>query len=400
MNIVLVMTQSLDSPSGLGRYSPLARELSHMGHTVEILALHYDWANWPRKSFVDAGVRVIYAGQMHVRKSSSRKTYFGPGQLVWVSLTSTLKLARAVTRSKADVIQLCKPQPINALAVKFGRRGRPVFCDCDDYEAQTNRFSSEWQRRVVTHFEDGVVRYAAGLTVNTRFTFERYVALGFPARRIKYVPNGVERARFTKAVNAAQLRQKWQIAESDPVIGYVGTIGLLSHPVDLLLAAFAQVVPVMPKARLLLVGGGEDFDRAQALARQLNIDQRTLFTGRVAPDEVPDYFAVSTITVDPVRDDLIARARSPLKVLESLALGVPVVTGDVGDRRELLRDGQLGLLVQPGDSDALAAGLLTLLQHPRQRTEMARAALAQRERWYWDRLAHDFAQVYNLPASR
>ena len=390
------MTQSLDSPSGLGRYDPLARELSHLGRTVEVLALHHDWANLPCKSFVEAGVRVVYAGQMHVRKSGSRKTYFGPGQLLWVSLAATLRLAWTVARSRADVIQLCKPQPINALAVKLGRRGRPVFCDCDDYEAQTNRFSGEWQRRVVTHFEDGVMRYAAGLTVNTRFTFERYTALGFPSQRIKYVPNGVERTRFTKTTNAAQLRKKWQIAEADPVIVYVGTIGLLSHPVDLLLAAFAQVVQIMPNAQLLMVGGGEDFDRVQDLARQLNIDRRTLFTGRVAPDEVPDYLVLATVTVDPVRDDLIARARSPLKVLESLAMGVPVVTGDVGDRRELLRDGQLGMLVQPGDSDALAAGLLTLLQQPRQRTEMARAALAQRERWYWDHLVHDFAQVYEV----
>ncbi len=394
LKIALVMTQSLDSPSGLGRYGPLARELTRLGHSIEVLALHYDWANLSRKTFVEAGVSVTYAGQMHVRKAGSRKTYFGPGQLLWVSLTSTLNLARAVARSQADVIQLCKPQPINALAVKLGRRERPVFCDCDDYEAQTNRFSGEWQRRVVTYFEDGVARYAAGLTVNTRFSFERYVALGFPSQHIKYVPNGVERSRFARTTQTAHLRKKWQLAEVEPMIVYVGTIGLLSHPVDLLLAAFAQVVQVVPKARLMLVGGGEDFDRVQDLARQLNIDRQMIFTGRVAPDEVPDYYALATVTVDPVQDDLIAQARSPLKVLESLAMGTPVITGDVGDRRELLQCGQLGVLVKPGDSQALAAGLLDVLRQPERRADLARAALAQRERWYWDQLVHDFVQVY------
>jgi glycosyltransferase involved in cell wall biosynthesis len=390
------MTQSLDSPSGLGRYGPLARELTRLGHSVEVLALHYDWANLPHKSFNEAGVSVTYAGQMHVRKAGSRKTYYSPGQLIWVSLSSAAKLARAVARSQADVIQLCKPQPINVLAVKVGRRGRPVYCDCDDYEAQTNRFTGEWQRRIVTYFEDGVVRYAAGLTVNTRFSFQRYVALGYSAQRIQYVPNGVERSRFVKATRVAQLRKKWQISESDPLIVYVGTIGLLSHPVDLLLAAFAQVVRVVPNARLMLVGGGEDFDRVQALARQLNLDRHTLFVGRVEPNEVPDYYALATVTVDPVQNDLIAQARSPLKVLESLAMGVPVVTGEVGDRGELLQSGQLGVLVKPGDSQSLADGVLSVLQQPARRADLAHAALAQRERWYWDQLVHTFVQIYEV----
>ncbi len=68
------------------------------------------------------------------------------------------------------------------------------------------------------------------------------------------------------------------------------------------------------------------------------------------------------VSVEPVYDDLAARARSPLKILESLAVGTPVVAGDVGDRREMLYDGQAGLLVKPGDSDALATGILALLQ--------------------------------------
>jgi glycosyltransferase involved in cell wall biosynthesis len=396
MHIAWVLTQSLESPSGLGRYWPLAQELARLGQQVSIIAPHHNWTTEVPRHTVREGVDVWCSGQMHVRKIGSRKEYFSPTQLLILALREAVASARLLRRLNPDVIQLGKPQPINVVAAKLARRGQPVFCDCDDYEAQTNRFSGDWQRRVVTYFEDGVAQYAAGLTVNTRFTFARYVALGFPAQRIRYVPNGVDRARFARTIQAAQLRKKWQIAESDPVIVYVGTLGLQSHPVDLLLTAFQQVVQVVPQARLLMVGGGEDFDRVQNLARQLNIDQATCFTGRVAPEEVPDYFSLATVSVDPVRDDLIAKARSPLKVLESLAVGVPVVTGDVGDRREMLRDGQLGVLVSAGDSPALAVGLLTLLQHPERRAAMARAARAQCEHWYWDQLVHDFSKIYEV----
>lgn len=394
MKIVFVLTQSLDSPSGLGRYGPLARELACMGHSVEVLALHYAWAQLPCKTFVESGVRVSYAGQMHVHKEGARKFYFGPGRLLLISLASTLRLAHTLAMSEADVIHLCKPQPVNALAVKLGRRGRPVFCDCDDYEAQTNRFSGKWQQWIVQHYEDDVVHYVAGLTVNTQFTLERYGLLGFPQQRIVYVPNGVERARFTKLPDMGELRRQWQINENDPLIIYVGTLGVLSHPVDLLLEAFCKVLDQLPGAKLMLVGGGEDYDTLINRTQELGIAGRTCFTGRVLPVDVPGYLAMAKVSVDPVRDNMIARARSPLKVLESLTVGVPVVTSDVGDRRMLLKDGELGVLVSPGDPQALAEGLLAILQNPTERMRMAQAAMACREQWYWDRLVSDFVQVY------
>jgi phosphatidylinositol alpha-mannosyltransferase len=73
-----------------------------------------------------------------------------------------------------------------------------------------------------------------------------------------------------------------------------------------------------------------------------------------------------------------------------------VVTGDVGDRHTLLGNGELGVLVPPGDSQALADGLLFLLHDQNARTRLARAALACREQWYWDRLVRDFVQVYAI----
>ena len=110
---------------------------------------------------------------------------------------------------------------------------------------------------------------------------------------------------------------------------------------------------------------------------------------------MPPTLALASVTVDPVHDNLVAQARSPLKVVESLAAGTPVVTGDIGDRREMLHNGRLGMLVEPGSSVALANGILHLLAEDQLRQEMARDALALREQWYWDRLVHDFLKVYN-----
>ena len=331
---------------------------------------------------------------MHIRKEGPRKLYFSPGRLLLVSLASTLRLAAALWKSDAEIIQLCKPQPINALAARLGRRGRPIYCDCDDYEAGSNRFGSAWQRRIVQRFEDDVVSYAAGLTVNTRFTFNRYSEMGYPSDRIIYVPNGVERGRFETPHDLAPLRQRWGLAAGTPVVAYVGTLSILSHAVDLLLEAFAIVSAQLPRARLLLVGGGEDYDKLQALSAQLGIAGQTIFAGRLPSSEIPAVLSLATVSTDPVRDDPVAAARSPLKVVESLAVGTPVITGNIGDRSAMLADGALGILVQPGDSRSLAHGIVSLLQSPELRAQMTQASLLRREKWYWDRLAGDFAQIY------
>jgi glycosyltransferase involved in cell wall biosynthesis len=400
MHVAFLMTQSLESPSGLGRFGPIARQLAALGHQVEIIALHPDWHAVPQRTFRDAGVDVRYVGQMHVRKSGPRKMYYGPVKLLALSLASTLRMARALAYSKADVIQLCKPQPYNVLAARIAGRGRPLYCDCDDYEAETNRFSGQWQQRIVSYFEDGIIGYVRAITANTRFTEQRYATLGFPRERILYVPNGVERARFEQPPDLANLKRYMDpgglIRWKDPIILYAGSLGMVSHAVDLLLAAFQEVRVALPVAQLLLVGGGEDYDRLRTLSQELGISEGTVFAGRVAPQDMPGCYMLASISVDPVRDDLTARARSPLKIVESLVCGTPVVTSAVGDRFDMLNGGELGLLVPAGDASSLAAGLVQILSDEAGRAHMMQQALAQRERWYWDRLIDRFTGILQM----
>ena len=118
------------------------------------------------------------------------------------------------------------------------------------------------------------------------------------------------------------------------------------------------------------------------------------FVGRVPPDQGPPYYLLADASVDPVCDDLAGRARSPLKVVESLVSGTPVVTSDVGDRRELLGDPPAGLLAAPGDAQSLAAAIDKVLWNPGLADTLKRRGQERVQLFDWERLVKDFVRVY------
>ncbi len=152
----------------------------------------------------------------------------------------------------------------------------------------------------------------------------------------------------------------------------------------------------VPSALLLLAGGGEDYDTVARIVCERELEQSVVMTGRVDPAQVPSLYAASHLLVDPVFDDDVARSRSPLKVVESLAMGVPVVTGDVGDRADMLDRGRAGVLVRPGCAEALAEGIVSALKDRARYESMSEQARETSQRFRWDDLVHKFVQVYEI----
>ena len=90
----------------------------------------------------------------------------------------------------------------------------------------------------------------------------------------------------------------------------------------------------------------------------------------------------------PLPDNLYSRAfTSPLKIFEAMAAGIPVVASDLPAIREVIRDGENGVLVTPGDPAALAAGLDRVLGDPALAESIARQARKDVEAYAWDRRA-------------
>lgn len=367
MKILYLLTQDLESPSGLGRFFPMAREMSLSGHQVTIVALHSDFGSLEQRQFVRDGVNVWYVGQMQVLKKDHQKIYFPPAKLLLIMLKSTWAMIKAVLSTPTEIIHICKPHPMNSLAGLAAKvRHRCIlFVDCDDYEAGSSNFSNNFQKSIVTFFEKNIPRQAAYVTTHTHFMMNKLIQWKVPEKKIYYLSNGVWLERFPPADPGEldKLRKVLEL-ENTRVIAFIGTLSLANHPVELLLKALLVIREEIPNAVLILVGGGEDYYKIQAMVKQMELTESVRFCGRVSPKEVYLYYNLADVSVDPVHADGAALGRSPLKLFESWAANVPFVTADVGERRFLLGEPPAGLLARPGHPESLAECILEILQSP------------------------------------
>jgi glycosyltransferase involved in cell wall biosynthesis len=145
-----------------------------------------------------------------------------------------------------------------------------------------------------------------------------------------------------------------------------------------------------------LVGGGEDYDRVADEIQTRGLGDVVVLAGRVDSASVASIYAASHLVVDPVFNDEAGRARSPLKIVESLAMGVPVVTGDTGDRSIMLGGGRAGVLVKPGSAEALAEGIVSALNDQERYDWMTQQARLVSQQFRWDRLVQEFVKVYAI----
>jgi glycosyltransferase involved in cell wall biosynthesis len=398
VRILFLLTQDLESPSGVGRYLPLARELALRGHQVSIAALHSNFESLPNRHYNHNGVDIHYVAPMHVRKQGDQKSYYSTGKLLLIAIKATWQLILAVIKIPTDIIHIGKPHPMNGIAGLVAKYllGRQVYLDCDDYEAASSRFQAEWQRKVIAFFENWLPHRVDFLTTNTYFTKDRLIKIGIPEERIFYLPNGVDRARFAQSdPSKIEALRKEMDLQGKKVIAYIGSLSLVNHPVDLLLKAFLSVRQAQSNSVLLVVGGGEDYQQLKEQAKELKIGDSVIFYGHVLADQVPLFYRLADVSVEPVNDDDAARGRSPLKLFESWACGVPFITSDVGDRGSLIGNPLAALLVKPSDSASLAEAILTLLTKPEEALRLRQYGLERVKEYNWKELAAQL-EAFNI----
>jgi len=201
----------------------------------------------------------------------------------------------------------------------------------------------------------------------SRSNLEEGVALGlFPRGRARVIRSGIDRAAFRAPAGGAELRRELGIPDGAPLVVQVACFKPQKAP-ERFVELAAAVVRRVPAAHFLLVGDGELRGRLEAARAASGLDRRLHLPGW-RRDVAAAYAAATVVTLTSRFEGL------PRALVEALTAGVPVAAMAVDGVVEVVRDGVDGYLVREGDTAALAARVVELLEDPARRAAFAARA--------------------------
>ncbi|WP_372738006.1 glycosyltransferase family 4 protein [Neptunomonas sp.] len=201
--------------------------------------------------------------------------------------------------------------------------------------------------------------------------------VGF-AKPVDFIPNGVDVTRFTPA----------SIRPERPV-----TILLARRLVDKNgVTVYAEAVSALKglDVQLVFAGNGAERAKVERILKSNGMFEKSTFLGDVSNQDMPDVYRSADISVLPS----FMEATS-ITGLESMACGLPLIGTRVGGIPALITEGETGLLVPPGDPDALGEALVNLVNNAVLRKEMGlKARIKTEQQFSWLQIAERTATIY------
>lgn len=199
-----------------------------------------------------------------------------------------------------------------------------------------------------------------------------------PTDKIVTVNMGIDLNRFSpERVNGATTRCQWGINPDEQVVGTVARL-VPDKGLDCFLDAAARVAGRHPRTRFLIVGGGPLQPALEQRARDLGIANRVIFTG--VRSDIPEHLAAMDLFVLPT-----LREGFGVVFAEAMAMGKVVVGSDIGPVREVVTDGETGLLFPPDNTDGFAKAIVSLLADEPRRRMMGAAGRRRVEQCFDER---------------
>ncbi|RFC33379.1 MAG: PEP-CTERM/exosortase A-associated glycosyltransferase, Daro-2409 family [Candidatus Nitrotoga sp. SPKER] len=276
------------------------------------------------------------------------------------------KIARTV---KPDILHAHSPV-LNAIAaLRVGRSlGIPVIYEVRAFweDAAVDHGTSTKQGlryRLTRALETYALKRVDAITTICEGLRNDIVTRGISAQKVTVIPNAVDIEKFSFASTPDNVLKQQLGLAGYRILGFIGSF-YAYEGLDLLLTALPRILDQAPDIRVLLVGGGPQEKALKQQSRQLGIADKVVFTGRVPHSEVNRYYDLIDVLVYPRHSMRLTELVTPLKPLEAMAQGRLFVASSVGGHKELVRDGETGVLFQAESPHDLASKVLNLLNTP------------------------------------
>jgi glycosyltransferase involved in cell wall biosynthesis/spore maturation protein CgeB len=202
---------------------------------------------------------------------------------------------------------------------------------------------------------------------------DELVRRGVNAEKISLLPNAADIYEFAPLRPEQPLASKHKLKDG-LTLGYAGSV-LAYEGLDVAIRAIAELKAEKCAVKLVIVGDGPALTSLKNLVTQLELGGAVEFLGRVPSNDVPRFISLFDAVVCPRTSSIVTEMVSPLKPLEAMSAGKPVIGSDVAPLADLLgRDGKRGVLFKAGDSSDLARVIRELNGDKARREELGRAA--------------------------
>ena len=213
----------------------------------------------------------------------------------------------------------------------------------------------------------------------------------FPNDKMTIIPNGVRFDDFSVKLSkgdAVKHHKKYALIE-EQIVAYIGRL-VPEKGVNVLLGAVKPVLEKMPNTKFVVAGEGWHRNELQRITKELNIEEKVLFTGYLPEEDFLAYFNVSDILVVPSTYEPFG-----IVALEGMATETPIIVSDVGGLSEIVDHQWTGMKVPADNSQALADSIIELLTNETLRTRIVSNAIDKLKHVYdWSIIADHTIKVY------
>ena len=237
-----------------------------------------------------------------------------------------------------------------------------------------------------------LLRDASKVIALTRVEAEQYRSMGVPEEKISIIPNGIDLSEYADLSPKGSFKKKFGIPEDKKIILYLGRIHKIKG-IDFLIKAYAYLKNKMNfKDAVLVIAGPDDgyLSEAKALAYTLGVSDSVMFVEPLYGGDKLAAYVDSDLCVFPSRYETF-----PMALLEVYACGKPIVASNLESLKELIIDGETGLLFEVGNFKQLAEKIIYLLNSGDKAAKIGRKAkLFIEEKYSVDKIVNDLEELY------
>lgn len=252
--------------------------------------------------------------------------------------------------------------------------------------------------RKITVFTKFVLKRFLGFIVLTSFAKSEITELGISSERILVSHDGVRLSDFSNQASKEESRKKFGINTGDVIFGYVGTLKTFNMEKGVSDAILS--LNFLPENYKLYVVGGypADIEFYKNFSLQNNLDKRVIFQGWVPQKSISEYISCCDVLVAPFpKNNHYEYYMSPLKIFEYMASKKPMVVTNLNSLREVLKDNETALFIEPNDPKGLATAIEKLVSDKVLSERIVHNAYKEVENKYtWNKRAENILNFINL----